>query len=187
MFPMVPRGWLAGAVVAALWLVHPLAARGDAFAACVAEVTARDLGSKVAFQRGLRDLVLRGKPEFEALASLNTELQIAMFQAHAAKTAYLARGDPARIATAKGLSAFRNFDWSAQDETAFARESAEYRDLVQRIARLRDKNDGHPDWPALRDHMRAEVMGAPAFADLIARLSASDAGLGRAIQACRAE
>ncbi len=179
--------WAAAAVVAALWLVQPASARGDAFAACVAEVTARDLVATVAYQRALRDLVLRDKPEFEALANLNMELQIAMFETRALKTAYLARRDPARIKTAEGLSAFRNFEWPAQDEAALARESADYRDLVERIERLREGNDGHPDWPALRDHFGKQVRPDPAFKALMARLSAGDAGLGQALQACRGE
>ena len=153
----------------------------------MAEVAARDLDATVAFQRGLRDLVLRDKPEFEALASLNMELQIALFEARALETAYLARRDPARIKTAEGLSAFRNFEWSAQDEAALARESAQYLDLAERIAGLREGNDGHPDWPALRDHFGKQVRPDPAFKALMARPSESGAGFGQALQACRAE
>ena len=187
-----PRGlatgrWVAVAAVAVLCLVQPASARGDAFAACVAEVTARDLDATVAFQRGLRDLILRDKPEYEALASLNMELQVAMFEARALETAYLARRDPARIKTTEGLSAFRNFDWTEQDAAALARESSDYRAQRENVARLRASSDGHPDWPALRDHFGMQVRPDPAYKALKARLSDGGAGLGRALQACRAE
>ncbi len=79
------RGFWSGrqrflALVAGCLLVQPTLAGAEAFSDCVEDVVARDLDATVAFQRGLRDLALRGKPEFEALASLNMELQIALFE-----------------------------------------------------------------------------------------------------------
>ncbi len=66
-----------------------------------------------------------------------------------------------------------------------ARESSDYRAQRDNVARLRASSDGHPDWPALRDHFGKQVRPDPAFKALMARLSAGDAGLGQALQACR--
>lgn len=175
------------ALVAGCLLVQPALAWAGAFSDCVEDVVARDLDATVAFQRGLRDLALRDKPEFEALASLNMELQIALFEARALETAYLARRDPARIKTAEGLSAFRNFDWTEQDAAALARESSDYRARRENVARLRASSDGHPDWPALRDHFGKQVRPDPAFEALMARLTESTGALGARARACRAD
>ena len=75
------------ALVAGCLLVQPALAWAGAFSDFVEDVVAGDLDATVAFQRGLRDLALRDKPEFEALASLNLELQIALFEARALETA----------------------------------------------------------------------------------------------------
>ena len=175
------------ALVAGCLLVQSALAWAGAFSDCVEDVVARDLDATVAFQRGLRDLALRDKPEFEALASLNMELQIAMFEARALETAYLARRDPARIKTAEGLSAFRNFDWTAEDAAALARESSDYRAQRENVARLRASNDGHPDWPALRTHFGKQVRPDPAFKALMSRLTESTGALGAPARACRAD
>ncbi len=175
------------ALVAGCLLAQPTLAWAGAFSDCVEDVVARDLAATVAFQRGLRDLALRDKPEFEALASLNMELQIAMFEARALETAYLARRDPARIKTAEGLSAFRNYDWTEQDGAALARESSDYRAHRENVALLRASSDGHPDWPALRDHFGKQVRPDPAFKALMARLTESTGALGARVRFCRAD
>jgi len=66
------------ALVAGCLLVQAALAWAGAFSDCVEDVVAQDLDATVAFQRGLRDLALRDNPDFEALASLNMELQIAL-------------------------------------------------------------------------------------------------------------
>ena len=80
--------------------------------------------------------------------------------------------------TAEGLSAFRNYDWTKEDAAALARESSDYRAQRENVARLRARSDGHPDWPALRDHFGKQVRPDPAFKALMARLSDGGAGLG---------
>ncbi len=110
-----------------------------------------------------------------------------MFEARALETAYLARSDPARIKTAEGLSAFRNYDWTEQDGAALARESSDYRAHRENVALLRASSDGHPDWPALRDHFGKQVRPDPAFKALMARLTESTGALGARVRFCRAD
>ncbi len=119
--------------------------------------------------------------------ALNMELQIALFEARALATAYLARRDPARIKTAEGLSAFRNHDWAEQDAADLARESSDYRARRENVARLRARGAGHADWPALRDHFAKHVRPDPAFKALLARLTESTGALGPRVRACRAD
>lgn len=160
-------------------------AEDGAFAACVTDAAQRELAGKEAFQRGMRDLIVAQKPELEALASLSMRLQVAYAQARAVKYTYLLKHDPARIQTDKGLVKFLNFDWSAADDAAFAQESAEARQLLARIADLRKDNDGHPDWPKMREFMRAELSSDPAFRALMARLSENGRAVTAGIEACR--
>jgi hypothetical protein len=161
-------------------------AQGGAFASCVRDLAERDLAGKGALQRAVRDLIVAEKPAFEALANLNMELQVALAQARAAKYAYLLKHDPARIET-KSLSKFRNFDWSVADDAALAAQDPEGGRLLARVAELRRKNDGHRDWPRLREFMRAELSPDPAFRALMADLGKNDRAVRKALKGCRAE
>ncbi len=173
--------------VAAFVSLAPLAqAQDSAFAACVQELAQRDLASRTAFQERLRDLVAAGTTEFEELADLNIRLQIALARARAAQTGILAAHDPQRLDTAS-LTKFRNFDWSAADDAAFAARNPEIGELSARIADLRRKNDGHRDWPKLREFMRVELMPDPAFRALMADFAKNDGALREGLKKCRRE
>jgi hypothetical protein len=143
--------------VAVFLSLTPLAGAQDgAFAACVRQLARSDLAGKTAFQEGVRDLVAARKPEFEPLADLHMALQVALARARAAWLAFLAQYHPGRIET-ESLAKFRNFDWSAADEAAFTAREPEIGELSAQIAELRRKNDGHRDWPGLREFMVAEL------------------------------
>ena len=98
--------------------------------------------------------------------------------------AYLLTHDPGRIDTGS-LSKFRNFDWSATDDAAFAAQDPEAWRLLARVAELRKKNDGHPVWPSLREFMRAELSPGPAFRALMADLSENDRAVRKGLKDCR--
>ena len=112
-------------------------------------------------------------------------LQIAMAQARMAKLAYLLKHDSARVETGKGLAKFRNFDWSSVDDAALAGADPDAAARLARIVDLRKKNDGHPDWPKLREFMIAEVSPGPAFRALIARFSENDRAVRAGLEDCR--
>jgi len=163
----------------------PLAsAQGDGFNACVREAAASDLAAKTAFQKGFFDLIVAGRPEFEALASLNRDLQLALARSHHRKFDYLLLHRREAIRTDGTLSAFRNFDWTEQDEAALRRESEDYRVLADRIAQLRGRNDGHPDWPELRAFFKAEMANGPGYRDLLTALQEDDKTVAAILESC---
>ena len=159
-------------------------AQDGAFATCVQELAKSDLAGKTTFQEGVRDLVAARKPEFEELADLHSEFQIVLAQARAVRLAFLVEHDPGRIET-ESLAKFRNFDWSAADDAAFAARHPEGGPLAARIADLRRKNDGHRDWPKLREFMRAELMPDPAFRALMADIAKNDRAVRKGLRDCR--
>ena len=182
---------LGGAFVAlALFLflfpAPPAPAQDGAFASCIRALAEQDLAGKTAFQEAVRDLIAAQKPEFEPLASLHMAHQIALAQVRAAQLAYLLAHDPGRI-DAGSLSKFRNFDWSAADDAAVAAQDPEAGRLLARVAELRKKNDGHPDWPRLREFVRDELSPGPAFRALIADLSVHDRAVRKGLKNCRRE
>jgi hypothetical protein len=169
-----------------LFPAPPVLAQDGAFASCIRALAERDLAGKTAFQEAVRDLIAAQKPEFEPLASLHSAHQIALAQVRAAQLAYLPAHDPGRIDT-WSLSKFRNFDWSAADDAAFAAQDPEAGRLLARVAELREKNDGHPDWPRLREFVRDELSPGPAFRALIADLSVHDRAVRKGLKDCRPE
>ncbi len=179
-----PLGGAFLALTAFLFLGPPVLAQDGAFESCVRELAERDLAGKTAFQEAVRDLIAAQKPEFEPLASLHMAHQIALAQVRAAQLAYLLAHDPGRI-DAGSLSKFRNFDWSAADDAAFAAQDPEAGRLLARVAESRKKNDGHPDWPRLRDFMRAELSPGPTFRALMADLSENDRAARKGLKDCR--
>ncbi len=173
--------------VTAFVSLAPLApAQDGAFAACVQELAQRDLADRTAFQERLRDLVAAGTSEFEELADLNMRLQIALARARAGQVGFLAAHEPRRLDTTS-LTKFRNFDWSAADDAAFAARNPESGALAARIADLRRKNDGHRDWPKLREFMRAELVPDPAFRALMADFAKKDGTLREGLKNCHLE
>ncbi len=173
------------AVLLTTFPIWPLAvAHGGSFAACIRESVERDHAGRTEFQHGLFNLIVAGKPEFKALAALNRDLQLALAESRATKFAYLLKNDPARIETKSTLTAFRNFDWTAQDEEALQRDSETYRALSRRTTELRGRSDGHPDWPKMRAFFAEGLAASTAYRDLAATLAENDRAVAAFIETC---
>ena len=160
-------------------------ASAETFVDCVQEAASEDLVAKTDFQRGMRDLIVRQRPEFAALATVSMELQIQYAKVRQAKFDYLLKHDPDRIDTANGLSKFTNFEWFDEDKVKFIEESGSYRDLETRLAKLREQNDGNLDWPKMREHFRSELGQSPEFASLMARFQTRQGKIEVLIAQCR--
>lgn len=143
--------------------------RADAFADCVREAAGNDLAAKSAFQRGMRDLIVAGRPQFKSVADVNMRLQVLLAERQNARLEYLLRHDVSRIETTKGLGRFGNFAWSDADTRKFVETSQSNRARERQIATLRRRNNEHPDWPKLRRYFRSELNGSPNFKDLMTR------------------
>lgn len=173
------------ALSAALLCSAALPAQAQDMAVCVR--TAADLGlaAKTRFQRGLRNLIVERRPEFAALADVNMELQILLAQARRARFDYLLKFDPGRIDTAHGSSRFSNFAWSDTDRADFAARSDAYREQEARLAALESRNNGHPDWPRLRQFFRAELSQEADFGALTDALQARQRAVEETLAQCR--
>lgn len=162
----------------------PAGTRADDRAACLHRAAALDLAGKVAFQDGLHDLIVDGKPNLAALATLNRDLQIALAESRAAQLDHLANTDPGRVETGDTVQAFRNFDWRDADEAALRNRSESYRDLAARIATLRRRNDGHPDWLRMRAYFAEALAISAAFRELTSHLAENDREVAALLRSC---
>lgn len=156
----------------------------DAFADCVRDAASEDLAAKTDFQRDLRDLLVQQRPEFEALATVNMELQTQYAEVRRAKFDYLLEHDPGRIDAANGLSKFSNFRWTDEDTALFKEDSASYRDLESRLATLRKRNDSQTDWPKMREYFRSDLSQSADFATVMARFQTRQGEIGVMIAQC---
>lgn len=157
------------------------------FADCVRDAASEDLANKTEFQRGLRDLVVQKRPEFESLATVNMEFQILLAERRRAKFDHLLKHDPNRIDTTNGLVQFSNFEWFNEDSARFMDESSSYRDLEFRISTRQEQNNDHPDWPDLRQHFRSELSQSPDFKALMARFQTRQSNVEAGIAQCQHE
>lgn len=157
----------------------------DPLADCLRAPLADDLTAKVVFQDALRDLIAVQRPDLGALAALNRDLQVTLAKARTIRLDWLAAADPDRL---RPLSAdgtpWRSFAWEREDEAALRDVDARYTTVSIRADALTRRSDGHPDWPALRAHMRTTLSGDDRFRILVARGRDSAAATDAALRAC---
>ncbi len=173
-------------LVAVLAIAQPVAARAATFEDCVRRASELDLRTRTEYQNGTHDMIARDKPEFAALAAVNRDLRIARAWARAARYVWLMRHDVLRIKTTASLSAFRNFEWNPEDETAFRDANGDYDTQARRIEGLTRKNDGNRDWPALREYFSGTLFKNPEFRALTKDLNDSDRQVAEIIGKCPA-
>jgi hypothetical protein len=157
----------------------------DPFADCVRDAASEALAAKTEFQTDLRDLIVSQRPDFEALATVNMELQILFAEARRAKFDYLLKSDRGRIDTANGLGKFSNFPWTDEDTALFKEDSAAYRDVESRLATLRKRNNSQPDWPQMREYFRSDLSQSADFAAVMAGFQGRQKDVETAIAQCR--
>ena len=159
-------------------------ARAGAFADCAGDAAGGYLVAQTEFQRQMRDLVVAARPEFAALATVNMELQTLLAEARRAMIDHLLKHDADRIDTTSGLGSFTNFDWSDGDTDKFMAESSSYQQLRNRIATLREQNDGHADWPKMREYFRSELGQSAEFKAIMARFQSRQSEVEAVIAQC---
>ncbi len=161
----------------------PGAAEGGV--ACLRAVAAADLAAKSAHQKDLRDLVVRQRPEFTALADINRDLQVLLAEMRFARFEHLLSSAPGRLDSTNGLSAFRNFSWTDDDLKEVMAASPDYRAQAERLEELKAQNNGHPDWPAMREFVRQEFSEEGPFKELIVAFQEHNAALETRLSDCR--
>ena len=156
---------LTGIVVSALFVVSPAGA--DDFAATARNAQVAYATAQREWQGGLAELVIEKKPEFEAVATAQRDLQWAYRERRTARFEHLLAKHPSRIVLTEGLSRFTNFDWSHEDTEILREADPEYAALEAKVAALRKRNDDQPDWPSFREYFRNTLVKSKDFQALL--------------------
>ncbi len=155
---------------------------------CLTEVYRAYADAQRDWQRALRDLIVKSRPEFRELAELNSELQLLMIDQSAVRFRHLVRVEPQGLRVDEGLAGFVNVgaNWSASDEANLLADR-DYERLQERLDSLRSLNDGHPDWPALRSYLSSELAETSAYTRSLSVFQQRVSDLEGELAACRAE
>ena len=143
-----------------LVVVTSASAATDATAqTCLASVYRSYADAQRTWQVSLQDLIVSSRPDYAELASLSAELQLAMIEQSEDRFVYLMTQQPDRVRATDDLTRFVNVgvQWTPGDEQALLAANPQYRALSARIDSLRTLNDGHPDWPALREYFASDL------------------------------
>ena len=178
------RRWTVIVAGAVLWL-SAAPAIAETFAECAERAYAQNVAAAQDWQRGLRDLIVKAKPELATLATLAMEQQLAFIDRNQARLSYLARTDASRIRTREGLMAFRNLDWTDADALILRQQRPSYAALERRVADLGGQTKAHRDWPTLQEYMRAAQGVNPEFEGLLTRFKARESAIEPLLRGCR--
>ena len=110
------------------------------------------------WQIGLAELAVEQRPEFEAIAKAQRDLQVAYLERGTSKFEYLMAEDPSRIVLTEGLSQFINYDWSDEDTQTLRETDPGYAALDVKVAALRKSNDDQREWPSFREYFRNTLL-----------------------------
>ena len=119
------------------------------------------------WQGGLAELVIEKKPDFEAVATTQRDLQWAYLERRTARFEHLLARNPSRIVLTEGLSRFTNFDWSREDTEILRKADPEYAALEAKVAALRKRNDDQRDWPSFREYFRNTLVKSKEYQALL--------------------
>ena len=110
------------------------------------------------WQIGLAALAVEQRPEFEAIAKAQRDLQVAYIERGTSKFEYLLAEDPSRIVLTEGLSPFINYDWSDEDTQTLREADPGYAALDVKVAALRKRNDDQRDWESFREYFHNTLL-----------------------------
>ena len=110
------------------------------------------------WQIGLAALAVEQRPEFEAIAKAQRDLQVAYLERGTSRFEYLMAEDPSRIVLTEGLSPFINYDWSDEDTQTLREADPGYAALDVKVAALRKSNDDQRDWESFREYFHNTLL-----------------------------
>ena len=177
--------WRGAVVVAVVVVAFCVPARAGTFPECAERVYAQAVAASQEWQRGLRDLTVKVRPDFAALASLAMEQQLARIDRRQAQFRFLLRTDVRRVHTGEGLASFRNFDWTEADAEALRQESTAYVAIERKIVELDQQSQARRDWPAMHDFVRTSLSTSPQFQDLLKRFQVREREIELLLKSCQ--
>ena len=123
--------------------------------------------AQLEWQRGLAELVIEKRPEFEAVARAQRDLQAAYLELRSTQFEYLLANGPSRIVLTKGLSRLSNFTWSDEDTLSLREADPGYAALEVKVAALRKRNDDQRDWPSFREYFHNTLVKSQEYQALL--------------------
>jgi hypothetical protein len=102
------------------------------------------------FQQELADFFVSRRPDLKDLVLVSRDLQLSLIERRSLEFRYLIATHPERIVRDQGISKFSNYDWTDEDAKVLGRSNPDYEAARRRVGALRERSDGHPQWPALR-------------------------------------
>ncbi len=152
---------------------------------CAGEISADYLEAKTHYQNELYELISKTAPDLTALAGINRDLQVALAEQRHNKLLFLLAYNKERIVTDQGMSRFSNFDWNAGDQKSFLKVSANHQTQTDRITKLKEKNNNHPDWPRMRNLFREKLFLKPEYQTIQKELTTQTKTLGQQLKRCQ--
>lgn len=142
----------------------------NALKTCIAQVAEMDVGAKRAFHAGMYDLIVREAPQFEELAGIYRDYQMALVDKRLRQLQYLLFTNPQQLSADETVSKLTNYDWNELDTARMAKIAPEYKALTERIAALEASNNAHPDWTKLREFVAKGLSANKEFEALRSKL-----------------
>jgi len=152
---------------------------------CIAQVAQMDAGNKRAFHTGMRDLIVREAPQFEELAGVYQDHQMALVDQRLRQLQYLLFTNPQQLSVDETVSKLTNYDWNELDTARMAKVAPEYKALTERIAGLEARNNAHPDWPKLRAFVAKDLSANKEFEALKTKLWNGRDAANAHLKSCR--
>ena len=143
------------------------AASAAEFAETAAKAQAAYAAAQREWQIGLAELAVEQRPEFEAAATAQRDLQVAYLERRTSRFEYLLAEDPSRIVLTKGLSQFINYAWSDEDTRNLREADPGYAVLEAKVAALRKRNDDQRDWGSFREYFRDTLVKSKEYQALL--------------------
>lgn len=179
------RIWRRTVTVAVVFVGLGVPARAGTFPECAERAYAEAASASQEWQHGLRDFIVKGRPDLATLATLEMEHQLARIDRRQEQFRYLLRTDVRRVHTGEGLASFRNFDWTDADTRALRQRSPSYLAIERKVVELERQGQARHEWPALRDYVRTSSSASPQFQDLLKRLRERERGIERLLKSCQ--
>lgn len=153
-----------------LAIVTPLAASADSFYDIATQARTKYAAAQEGWQRGLVELVMQISPNFQEIATVQRDLQLAYIEQNTVRFRYLLEHDSNRIILTNGVSQFVNFEWSDKDTKALIESNPKYVQLQKQIVELEKKNNQELDWPKFRTWFRDALSKSGDYKTLLSDL-----------------
>ena len=177
--------WRAMVTLTVVFVRLSVPARAGAFPECAERAYAQAVSASQEWQHGLRDVLVKVRPDLATLATLEMEHQLALIDRRHAQFQYLLRTNVGRVNTREGLGTFRNFDWTEADARIPRQQSSSYAAIERKVAELERQGQPQRDWSAMRDYVRTSLSASPQFQDLLKRLQERERRIEQILTSCQ--